>query len=57
MSRAEQMRAWRGPVLLTSGFRPFFLGAGVWAVVAMLLWVPMLSGLIALPTAFDPRTA
>ncbi len=53
-STAEQMRAWRGPVLLTYGFRPFFFGAGVWAVVAMLLWVPMLSGLIVLPTAFDP---
>ncbi len=51
---AEQMRAWRGPALLTYGFRPFFLGAGVWAVVAMLLWVPMLSGLVVLPTAFDP---
>lgn len=53
-STAEQVRAWRGPVLLTYGFRPFFFGAGVWAVVAMALWVPMLSGLIALPTAFDP---
>lgn len=53
-STAEQMRAWRGPVLLTYGFRPFFFGAGVWAVVAMALWVPMLSGIIALPTAFDP---
>ena len=53
-STAEQMRAWRGPALLTYGFRPFFFGAGVWAVVAMALWVPMLNGLIALPTAFDP---
>jgi uncharacterized protein involved in response to NO len=53
---AEQMRAWRGPVLLTYGFRSFFLGAGVWAVVAMLLWIPMLSGFALLPTAFDPGT-
>ncbi len=51
---AEQMRAWRGPVLLTYGFRPFFFGAGLWAVLAMALWVPMLTGLIVLPTAFDP---
>ncbi len=50
---AEQMRAWRGPALLTFGFRPFFFGAGAWAVVAMALWVPMLSGLVTLPTAFD----
>lgn len=51
---AEQMRAWRGPAILTYGFRPFFLGAAVWAFVAMLLWVPMLAGGISLPTAFDP---
>ncbi len=53
-SSAEQMRAWRGPAILTYGFRPFFLGAGVWAAVAMLLWVPMLSGDLTLPTSFDP---
>ncbi|MEQ6250445.1 NnrS family protein [Sulfitobacter sp. HNIBRBA3233] len=53
-STAEQMRAWRGPALLTFGFRPFFLGAGVWAVLIMALWVPMLSGALTVPTAFDP---
>lgn len=51
---AEQMRAWRGPALLTFGFRPFFLGSTVWAVLMMALWVPMLSGAITLPTDFDP---
>ena len=53
-STAEQMRAWTGPAILTYGFRPFFLGAALWAVLAMALWVPMLSGLLVLPTAFDP---
>jgi uncharacterized protein involved in response to NO len=53
-STADQMRAWTGPALLTYGFRPFFLGAAVWAVFAMALWVPILSGLVVLPTAFDP---
>ncbi|MEZ5753610.1 MAG: NnrS family protein [Paracoccaceae bacterium] len=53
-SAAEQMRAWTGPVILTYGFRPFFLGAAAWAALAMGLWVPMLSGLVSLPTAFDP---
>jgi uncharacterized protein involved in response to NO len=52
-STAEQMRAWTGPAILTYGFRPFFLGAAVWAALAMALWVPMLSGLVVLPTAFD----
>lgn len=51
---AEQMRAWTGPAILTHGFRAFFFGAAVWAAVAMALWVPMLAGWIALPTAFDP---
>lgn len=50
----EQMRAWTGPAILTFGFRPFFFGAAVWAVLAMGLWVPMLSGRLMLPTAFDP---
>ena len=52
-STAAQMRAWRGPALLTFGFRPFFLGAAVWAALIMALWVPMLSGGLTLPTAFD----
>ena len=51
---AERMRAWTGPAILTYGFRPFFFGAAVWAVLSMLLWVPMLLGRVALPTAFDP---
>ena len=55
-STAEQMRAWRGPAILTFGFRPFFFGAAVWAALAMALWVPMLSGALNLPTTFDPAS-
>ena len=50
----EQMRAWRGPALFTYGFRPFFLGATVWAALAMALWIVALSGGIVVPSAFDP---
>ncbi len=53
-STAERMRAWGGPVILSYGFRPFFLGAALWAALAMALWIPMLSGHVVLPTAFDP---
>jgi len=53
-STAEQMRGWRGPAILTFGFRPFFFGAAVWATLSMALWVLMLSGVQILPTAFDP---
>lgn len=51
---SERMRAWTGPAILTYGFRPFFLGAAIWAAVAMGLWIGMLTGRIALPVAFDP---
>lgn len=48
------MRAWRGPALLSYGFRPFFLFAGIWAVLAMAAWLAILGGWIDLPTHFDP---
>ena len=50
---AELMRAWRGPAILSFGFRPFFLGAAIWAAVAMALWIPALTGALDLPTRFD----
>ncbi len=53
---ADQMRAWRGPAVLTFGFRPFFLGGAIWAGLAMTLWVAMLAGVLDLPTAFDPTS-
>jgi uncharacterized protein involved in response to NO len=53
-STAEQMRGWQGPAILSFGFRPFFLSAGIWAAGIMVLWVPMLAGVLSLPTAFDP---
>lgn len=54
MTTAEQMRAWRGVPLLTYGFRPFFLGAGLWAALLMALWIGVISGALSLPSAFDP---
>ncbi|WP_347309718.1 NnrS family protein [Defluviimonas sp. SAOS-178_SWC] len=53
---AEQMRAWRGPAILSFGFRPFFLGAALWAALAMVLWISALTGAVDLPTRFDPVT-
>src|SRR5690606_673555 len=32
-----------GPALLSYGFRPFFLGAGLFAVLAMALWIGALT--------------
>jgi uncharacterized protein involved in response to NO len=36
------------------GFRPFFFGGPVWAVIALTLWLSSLNGSISLPTAIDP---
>lgn len=49
-------RTWHGPALLGHGFRPFFLGAALWAAGALALWLAALGGRLALPTAFDPIT-
>jgi len=48
----ERRRAWSGPALWTRGFRPFFLAAGVWAVLAVAVWPPLFTGAVELPTAF-----
>jgi uncharacterized protein involved in response to NO len=42
------------PVLFSYGFRPFFLAAGIWAVVAMLLWLLSLGGAIAVAIDYGP---
>lgn len=42
------------PVFLSGGFRPFFLGAAVIALLNMLLWIGYLSGFIELYSLFSP---
>jgi len=46
-------RADFGPAILQHGFRPFFLGAAVWAVLSVLLWVGTLAGFPLLPEGLD----
>lgn len=53
-SSAQSIRAYTGPPILSFGFRPFFLASAIWAALAVVLWVLMLSGMISLPTAFSP---
>jgi len=50
---AARSRAWRGAAILSRGFRPFFLAAGVWALIGIALWPLILMGKIAVPTAFS----
>lgn len=47
-------RTWQGWPVLSQGFRPFFLLAGLWAMVAINIWLLSFLGLIESPGAFDP---
>lgn len=59
-TRGEQMLALRrarlaaSPPFLRGGFRPFFFGGSLWAVVALLLWLVVLRESVVLPSAFEP---
>jgi len=50
----SRRRDYAGPALFSYGFRPFFLGAALWAAGGILLWLPFYYGDIAVPTAMAP---
>jgi uncharacterized protein involved in response to NO len=43
-------------IVLSYGFRPFFLAAALWAAIAIGLWIAMLTRGLSIPTRFDPLT-
>jgi uncharacterized protein involved in response to NO len=47
-------RQFDGPILFQAGFRPFFLGAGLWAVLTLVFWIFFLFGHMASPNPTDP---
>ena len=59
-TRGERMLALRrarmaaSPPFLRGGFRPFFFFGPAWAVTALALWVLAFSGVLNLPSAFEP---
>jgi uncharacterized protein involved in response to NO len=53
MRTAATFRAFTGLALLSRGFRPFFLGAGLFALVAIAVWPAAFLGEVILPTAFS----
>lgn len=53
-STAQLVREYRGPAILSFGFRPFFLAGAAWAAIVVTIWLPMLAGQLDLPTAFAP---
>ena len=54
MSPVPRLKDYRGPALLSYGFRPFFLLGAVYAGLAILAWLPMFNGELELSTAFGP---
>jgi uncharacterized protein involved in response to NO len=42
------------PAVLTQGFRPLFLAAGLWSVTALAIWIVMLATGDIVPSRFDP---
>lgn len=54
MAPIPRLRAYDGPAFLSYGFRPFFLLAALQAGLTMLVWLPFVTGHLAVPTAFAP---
>lgn len=52
---SDTRRAYQGPALLSYGFRPFFLGAAVFAAMAMPLWVAVALFGFDLPAMLSAR--
>ncbi|MCF6344322.1 MAG: NnrS family protein, partial [Devosiaceae bacterium] len=53
MSTSSQRRKYQGPAIFSKAYRPFFLGATLWAIISLILWILILSGTISLPSAFS----
>ena len=54
MTAIPRYRSHVGPVILSTGFRPFFLGSSIWAAVAIPLWLGAYVEGLALPTKLAP---
>jgi uncharacterized protein involved in response to NO len=54
MLTLRQSRMAAAPAFLRGGFRPFFFGGAVWAIVALTLWLTALAGATTLPSALEP---
>ena len=52
--RSLACETYRGPALLSYGFRPFFLFGAIYAGLIVLAWLPMFYGELELSTAFTP---
>jgi uncharacterized protein involved in response to NO len=53
MNAIPRLRDYHGPVLLSYGFRPFFLFGAIYAGLAVLAWLPIFNGELNLWSAFS----
>jgi uncharacterized protein involved in response to NO len=53
MNGIPRLRDYRGPALLSYGFRPFFLFGAIYAGLAVLAWLPIFNGELILWSAFS----
>src|SRR6185312_278405 len=51
MTAIPRYRSHAGPVILSAGFRPFFLAAALWAALAIPLWLIVYAGSGVVPSA------
>src|SRR5438128_7065341 len=54
MTAIPRYRVRPGAVLLSAGFRPFFLIAAVWSALAVPLWLMFFAGKSVLPSILPP---
>jgi len=55
VSPVPRLKSYDGPALFSYGFRPFFLFGSLYAGLAVLVWLPVFTGELALASAFAPR--
>ena len=49
-----RLKPYKGPAILSYGFRPFFLLGALYSGLSMLLWLPAFYGVLQLSTVFAP---
>ncbi len=54
-ARLDQRRQYTGPAFLKEGFRPLFMAAGIWAALAVPVWVAVWTGAISYHGVFPPQ--
>jgi uncharacterized protein involved in response to NO len=54
MAAIPRLQSYRGPAILSYGFRPFFLAGAIYAGFEILIWLPLFFGDLQIPTTFSP---